>query len=168
MAGWPSSSVPESILWLIRSIGSRGSLDGDEVARYAPRRFRERGQRLSASLIVWRTAFGVFIPVDCAVDQGRYVIQGRDARNRSCTLSITVEQAPPFRFERYMLVRDPPPGYSYREARLPSIPSVRLSKRIVVPRARKGHMQYREAPRSQPTCGFKANRAFASSNTMTK
>jgi hypothetical protein len=123
MAGWPSSSVPESILWLVRSIGSRGSLDGDEVARYAPRRFRERGQRLSASLLVWRAAFGTFTPVDCAIDQCRFVIRGRDARDRSCTLSVTVENTPPFRFERYLLVRDPPPGYSYREAQLSDYPA---------------------------------------------
>jgi hypothetical protein len=122
MANRTSLSVPESILWLIRSIGSRGVLDGEEVASYAPRRFRERGQRLSASLRVWRTAFGAFIPIDCANDQGRYVIRGRDAKDRSCTLSVTVEQQPPFRFERYMLVRDPPPGYSYREAQLSDYP----------------------------------------------
>jgi hypothetical protein len=123
MARWTSSSAPESILWLIRSIGSRGALDGDEVANYAPRRFRLRGQRLAASLLVWRTAFGAFIPIDCSLDQGRYVIRGRDAKDRSCTLSVTVEQAAPFRFERYMLVRDPPPGYSYREAQLSDYPA---------------------------------------------
>jgi hypothetical protein len=118
MAKSTSYAAPESILWLIRSIGSRGALDAEEVARYAPRRFRQRGQRLSASLLAWRTAFGTFIPIDYAIDQGRYVIRGRDAKDRSCTLSVTVEQEPPFRFERYMLVRDPPPGYSYREAGL--------------------------------------------------
>jgi hypothetical protein len=123
MANWTSSSAPESILWLIRSIESRSALEGDEVATYAPRRFRERGQRLSASLLVWRTAFGAFIPVDCVIDQGRYVIRGRDAKDRGCTLSVTVEQATPFRFERYMLVRDPPPGYSYREAQLSDYPT---------------------------------------------
>jgi hypothetical protein len=119
---WTSQSAPESILWLIRSIESRTALDGDEVATYAPRRFREKGQRLSASLLGWRTAFGAFTPSDCEVNQGRYVIRGRDAKDRSCTLSVTVEQAPPFRFERYMLVRDPPLGYSYREAQLSDYP----------------------------------------------
>ena len=123
MDNWTSSSVPESILWLIRSIESQSALEGDEVAAYAPRRFRERGKRLSASLRVWRTAFGAFVPIDCAIDQGRYVIRGRDAKDRNCTLSVTVEQAPPFRFERYMLVRDPPPGYSYREAQLSDYPT---------------------------------------------
>jgi hypothetical protein len=123
MARWTNSSAPESILWLIRSIGSRGALDGDEVAGYAPRRFRERGQRLSASLLVWRAAFGAFIPIDCAIDQSRYVIRGRDAKDRSCTLSVTIEREHPFRFERYMLVRDPPPGYSYREAQISDYPA---------------------------------------------
>jgi hypothetical protein len=122
MEKWTSSSAPESILWLIRSIGSRGALNGDEVASYAPRRFRERGQRLSASLLVWRTAFGAFIPIECANEQGRYVIRGRDAKDRGCTLTVAVEQQPPSRFERYMLVRDPPPGYSYREAQLSDYP----------------------------------------------
>jgi hypothetical protein len=40
MARWTSSSAPESILWLIRSIESRSALNGDEVATNAPRRFR--------------------------------------------------------------------------------------------------------------------------------
>jgi hypothetical protein len=123
MARWKSSSAPESILWLIRSIESRSALNRDEVATYAPLRFREKGQRLSASLLGWRAAFGAFVPIDCEIDQGRYVIRGRDAKNRDCTLSITVEQAPPFRFERYMLVRDPPLGYSYREAQLCDYPA---------------------------------------------
>jgi hypothetical protein len=123
MARWTSESAPESILWLIRSIESRSALEGDEVATYAPRRFREKGQRLSASLLAWRAAFGSFIPIDCTIDQRRYVIRGHDAKNRNCTLSVTVEQAPPFRFERYMLVRDPPPGYSYREAQLSDYPA---------------------------------------------
>jgi hypothetical protein len=123
MTRWTNSAAPESILWLIRSIESREALEGDEVATYAPRRFRGRGQRLSSSLLGWRNAFGAFIPSDCEVNQGQYVIRGRDAKNRNCTLSVTVEQVPPFRFERYMLVRDPPPGYSYREAQPSDYPT---------------------------------------------
>jgi hypothetical protein len=116
MVEWTGSSAPESILWLIRSIGSHGALNADEVGRYAPRRFRERDRRFGMVILGWRSAFGSFIPADCVIDQGRYVIRGRDAKNRACTLTVCVEPLPPFRFEKFILVRDPPPGYSYREA----------------------------------------------------
>jgi hypothetical protein len=116
MAQWTGSSAPENILWLIRSIGSRNALDADDVARYAPRRFREDRQRLAAVVLGWRGAFGSFVPTECVMDQNRYVIRGRDAKDRACTLTVAVEIVDPFRFERFMLVRDPPPGYSYREA----------------------------------------------------
>jgi hypothetical protein len=116
MAQWTGSSAPQSILWLIRSIGDRNALDADDVARYAPRRFREDRQRLASVVLGWRGAFGSFAPIDCVVDQTRYVIRGHDAKDRACTLTVTVESTDPFCFERFMLVRDPPPGYSYREA----------------------------------------------------
>lgn len=111
------SALPNSLAWLLQSISSRDELDVDEVARHAPRRFKDRGARFTMMVLGWRKAFGTFVPTDYEmVDQGQYVIRGRDAKERACTLSAAVELDPPFRFQRLMLVRDPPRGYSYRQA----------------------------------------------------